>query len=171
MRPADPRDTRAVGECRHGLLLHRHGLGSELRRETGLVAGLHDAGLSQERADGVGRLRAAIEPEVRAILVELQCLLTRPRRVLAEDLEELAVARRTAIGDDDAVGRGLLAAVATETDTNGHAVIPRETGCGYCARLIAMSGVSGTHRDTSPALDGHPLHHLLHLAELLEEAI
>jgi hypothetical protein len=55
---------------------------------------------------------AALGVHVELLLVAL------PGRVLADDLDELAVARALAVGDDDAVGRGLLAADAAEADAN-----------------------------------------------------
>jgi hypothetical protein len=107
-----------------GLLLRalgkRHGGGVQAAGEHALVARLEDAGLAQERARGVARLCADLEPVERALHVDVQRALTLTGSVLADDLEELAVARAARVGDDEAVEGGLLAAATTETDTNCH---------------------------------------------------
>src|SRR6187551_370065 len=75
----------------------------ELRRQAQLVALLEDTGLAEQRAHGVGRLRADVQPVVHALGVEVDRRVTGPRLILADDLDELAVARALRVGDDDAV--------------------------------------------------------------------
>jgi hypothetical protein len=48
-----------------------HGGRLQLARQTRLVALLQDSGLAEQRADGVGRLRADVEPVVDARRVEV----------------------------------------------------------------------------------------------------
>ena len=83
LTPTRPRPTRR----------HRHGGRVQLASETRLVARLEDAGLAKQRAHGVRRLRAVVEPVVDAIALEIERRLTRTRSVLADDFDELAVAR------------------------------------------------------------------------------
>src|SRR5688500_10689619 len=101
-------------------LRDRDGCALELLGEPGLVALLQDAGLAEQRADGVARLGAHAHPVVHALIVDDQPTFRLPGSVLADDLDELAIARALRVGDDDAVHRRLLAADATEADTNCH---------------------------------------------------
>src|SRR5687767_14453163 len=107
-----------------------------LRRASRFVARLQDAGAAKQRANGVGRLRADIEPVVRALGLHGERVLRLPGRILADDLDELAVARALRVGDDDAVHRGFLPPNAAETNLDGHGWCSRQ-GSWYCAGLIA----------------------------------
>src|SRR5262249_18326447 len=102
------------------LLGHRHGRRSELTAEALLVPRLEHARLAEQRAHRVGGLRAAVEPVVHAIGLEVQRLLARTRSVLPDDLDELAVARAARVGDDDAVHGLLLATRTTQANLDGH---------------------------------------------------
>src|SRR3546814_3404608 len=78
-----------------------------------------------EARNAVGRLRADTEPMVRAIGVELDALLVvlgEKRVVIADPLDEAAVARAARIGDDDAVIGTLLGAAARQTNAECHCV-------------------------------------------------
>src|SRR5215207_10462990 len=97
-----------------------HGGRLKLARQTCLVTLLQDSSLAEEGAHGVGRLRADVEPMVHALGVQVERLVTGPRLILADDLDELAVARALGVGDDDAVHGGLFTAHAAETDLDGH---------------------------------------------------
>ena len=76
----------------------------------------------------VGRIRKAhgirgevvVEPVVHTLGVQVERIVTGPRLILADDLDELAVARALGVGDDDAVHGGLFTAHAAETDLDGH---------------------------------------------------
>ena len=76
------------------------------------MARLEDAGLSKQRTNRVGRLRAVVEPIVDAIGLEVERVLTLTRSILADDFDELAVARAARVGDDDTIRRLLFAAGA-----------------------------------------------------------
>src|SRR5690348_4981198 len=92
----------------------------QLAAESRFVTALEEAGFAEQRPNGVGRLRAVVEPVVHAIVLEIDRLVTLPRRVLANDLDELAVARALRVGDDDTIHGLLLAARTTKADLNGH---------------------------------------------------
>src|SRR4030095_9321314 len=64
----------------------------------------------------VGRHRAALEPEIDALLVHLDDGGLGARGVVSEDFDERAVARRAGIGDDDAEERTLLGSCPTQTN-------------------------------------------------------
>src|SRR5829696_1537393 len=98
----------------------RHGGRLELGGEACLVTLLQESGLPEERAHRVGRLRADVQPVVDAIGVEIERLFAGARLILADDLDELAVARALRVGDDDAIHGGLLTAHTAKTDLDGH---------------------------------------------------
>src|SRR5919107_3735732 len=104
-------------------LRERDGVGLQLRREARLVAGLQHARLPEQRADGVARLRADVEPVVGAVGLHAQPTLALAGSVLPDDLDELPVARALRVGDDDAVDRRLLATDTAETNAN-HVMLP-----------------------------------------------
>src|SRR6476469_8991235 len=56
-----------------------HSLGLQLVAEAGLVALLEDAGLAEQRADGVRGLRADAEPVIHAVGVQVEGLVARAR--------------------------------------------------------------------------------------------
>src|SRR5262249_24777101 len=64
----------------------------------------------QELRDRLRRLRALLQPAADLLLVELDEGRLGLRVVAADDLDELAVARRARVGGDDAVDRVLLRA-------------------------------------------------------------
>ena len=116
------------------------------------------------------------------------------RRVLADDLDEAAVARAAPVGDDDAVRRLLLLADAHQADLHGHDAAPlflvsasessdrsaasRGRSAGAASACRSDPGQAGASA-SSPVLPflplriigAHALHHLLHLLELLEQAV
>src|SRR4051812_26366149 len=81
-----------------------------------LVAALENAGAPKERPYGVGRLRALIEPMVCSRFVDVERALTLPGSVLADDFDELAVARHLRIGDENAIKRRVFPSDATEAN-------------------------------------------------------
>ena len=88
---------------------------------------LADAGGIEEAGDAVRRLGADRQP-VRDALVEqldaLRAVLGEERIIGADLLDEAAVARGAAVGDDDAVIRTLLGAATGQTNCNCHIDIP-----------------------------------------------
>src|SRR5207247_2241761 len=66
------------------------------------------------------RLRALAEPVLDLLFVELDRGRIRLRVVAPHDLDELAVARRARVGDDDAVDRILLRPDARQTHLHSH---------------------------------------------------
>src|SRR5262249_26375074 len=85
-----------------------------------------DAGLLEERRDGLGRGRAVGEPLLRRLDVEHDLLrvVLGPRVVRADGRHRTAVARGLALGDHDAVQRHALATHAGQTDTSCHSLLP-----------------------------------------------
>jgi len=65
-------------------------------------------------------LRALAEPGQRAVGVDVDVRRLLARAVVADGLDDPAVARRTGVGDDDAIGGLLLLAHAHEADLDGH---------------------------------------------------
>src|SRR3546814_3793316 len=122
--------------CSSDLLLRLQLLGPLLGALLGLLAGLGlvrvvargaltHARRIEEARNAVGRLRADTEPMVRAIGVELDALLVvlgEKRVVIADPLDEAAVARAARIGDDDGVIGALLGAAARQTTAECHCV-------------------------------------------------
>src|SRR3954462_16031789 len=82
--------------------------------------GLRDALYAQALLDRVGRLRAVLEPMLRAILVDDDLGGLRLRVAAADGLDHAAVTRRALIGDGDAPDRILLAPHAGESNSYGH---------------------------------------------------
>src|SRR3546814_5805694 len=119
-----------------GFLLRLQLLGPRLGAALGLLAGLGlvrvvargaltHARRIEEARNAVGLLRADTEPMVRAIGVALDALLVvlgEKRVVIADPLDEAAVARAARIGDDDAVIGTLLGAAARQTNAECHCV-------------------------------------------------
>src|SRR5437763_3824542 len=84
---------------------------------------LGDAGGVEEAHHAVGRLRALDHPGLDLVHVELEALflvLRQQRIVVAEALDEAAVARRTAVGGDDVIERPLLGSGAGHADDDWH---------------------------------------------------
>src|SRR5690349_7906486 len=102
--------------CVLALIGKRHRRGSELATESCFVTALQHTGLAKQRADRVGRLCAAIEPIVDAVVLQIERLLTLTRSILADHFDELAVARAARVGDDDTVRRLLFAPGTTQAD-------------------------------------------------------
>src|SRR5687768_4071850 len=92
----------------------------QLLGEPRFVALLEDARLAKQRTDGVARFGADAHPVVHALVVDDQPTFRLPGSILSDDLDELAIARALGVGDDDAIHRCLLAADATEADSNCH---------------------------------------------------
>ena len=74
------------------------------------------AGDRQQLRDAIGGLGAVGDPAVDLLHVELDQVRMGAGVVAAHFLDEAAVARRAGIGDDDAVVRALLGAVASEAN-------------------------------------------------------
>src|SRR5438093_5039822 len=74
----------------------------------------------EQALDRVGRLRALREPVLDLVLVELDRRRVGLRVVAADDLDELAVARRARVGGDDAVDRILLRADPRQPELHCH---------------------------------------------------
>src|SRR5215207_5070749 len=122
MRDGLRRLAGALGRCFGG----GAGGGALLRLLAGLrflrvVAGLslHEAGGVEEAQHAVGRLRALGKPGLHLLGLDGDAgriILLLHRIVRADLLDEAPVARRAAVGDDDAVIWTLLGARAGETD-------------------------------------------------------
>jgi len=62
----------------------------------------------KKRTHGVGRLSAQVEPMIGAGLIDLQRTLRFAGSVLADDLDELPVARALRVSDENAIERGIF---------------------------------------------------------------
>src|SRR5512143_759913 len=93
-----------------GRLTHRNGGRVQLARQPRLMARLEHPRLSQQGPDRVGRQGADVEPVVRSLRIELHGLVALARIVLANDLDEAAIARARRLSDHDAERRSVLAA-------------------------------------------------------------
>ncbi len=89
----------------------------ELDAKSLLMTSLENAGPPQQGANGVARLSADAEPVVRTLLVHRETALRLTRSVLADDLDELSVARTLRVGDDDAVYGCLFPPNAAESNS------------------------------------------------------
>src|SRR5690242_10169237 len=78
---------------RVGALAHRHRTRRERAAKPLLVACLEDAGPTQERAHGVRRQSAIVEPIVHALGAQVERILTLSGSILSDDLDELPIAR------------------------------------------------------------------------------
>jgi hypothetical protein len=120
---ADPPDDNERGRYQlrlFRLLGERNGAALELGGETRLVTLLQETGLAEQRADGVRGLRADVQPMVDAVGLEVDRLVARAGLILADDLDELAVAGALRVGDDDAVHGGLLTANTAKANLDCH---------------------------------------------------
>src|SRR5262249_27458987 len=88
-----------------------------------LMSGLDDALLLEQGLDRARRLRAALQPVLGTIGVDLDQGRLELRVVAPDVLERGTVARRPGVGDDDAVDRILLGADPGEADLQ-HALLP-----------------------------------------------
>src|SRR5207248_10284138 len=79
----------------------------------------------QQAPDRLGRLRALLQPPADLLLVDLDEGRLQLRAVPADDLDELAVARRARVGGHDAIDRTLLRADARQPERHSHSVPPR----------------------------------------------
>src|SRR4051812_6932839 len=84
-----------------GFLRKRNGRRGKLPAEARLVTGLEHTGAPQERTNGVGRLRALVEPVVGSIVLEVERGVPLTRSILADDLDETTVARALGISNHD----------------------------------------------------------------------
>src|SRR5580765_7427345 len=91
------------------LLAHRNRRRVELAREPRFVPLLEQPRLAQEGTHGVARLGTHIEPVVRSLGIQLNGLVALTRKVLADVLDEPAIARARRLGDDNAERRRILA--------------------------------------------------------------
>jgi hypothetical protein len=107
------------------------GLGDEhRRRRRQALEPLPVAGDLQDRGDGLGRLRADAEPVRGAVAVDLDEGGVLLGVVLADRLDDAALALGARVGDDDAVVGGAHLAQAHELDLDCHGVrlLRREKG-------------------------------------------
>src|SRR5207249_11366086 len=80
--------------------------------------GLGDAAANEKHPRGRGRARAVLDPMARAVRVDDEVDGLGARVVVTDGLDELAIARRARIGDDDPVRGGLRLADAAQADVN-----------------------------------------------------
>ena len=83
-----------------------------MRLQVGILGATDEAG---DRGRGLRPLR---HPVVNALKVELEVIFLDLGIVPPENLQELAVARRTLVGRDDTIGRVIRATSATHSDLN-----------------------------------------------------
>src|SRR6185436_11381190 len=88
----------------------------QLASEPRFVASLEHARLAKQGANRVGWLRSVVEPIVDSIAPEVERELTLSRSVLADDLDELSVARAARIGNDNTIRRLLFATGAAQAN-------------------------------------------------------
>src|SRR5512140_1598443 len=112
-----------AGMLRRGVLAHGNGAPAALCSDTRLVTRLQHAGFPEQRADGVRRLRTDAEPIARAIRVHFQATLCNTRIVLANQLDESAIARTRGVGDHDAIDGQSLTSNATKANLY-HSISP-----------------------------------------------
>src|SRR5215207_3664093 len=98
-------------------LWKRNCCGLQLDAKSLLVTTLENSRTAKKRANRITGLRANAKPVVRALFVDVETTLCLTRSVLADDLDELSVARALRVGDDDAVHRGFLPPNAAETNS------------------------------------------------------
>src|SRR5437763_9395014 len=98
----------ALGRVR--ALAHWHRARLERAAEPLLVTRLENARAAKQGAHRVRGQGAIVEPVVHALGLEVERSLTLTRRILADDLDELAVSWAPRVGDDDTKHRGLLPA-------------------------------------------------------------
>ncbi len=77
-----------------------------------------------ERAHRIGGLRPLLQPVREPLAIERQRLGLRARIVVAQHLDEAAVARRSRIGDDDTEERSLLGTCASQTNNQHYRINP-----------------------------------------------
>src|SRR5262249_37910064 len=78
-------------------------------------------GATKQRPHSIRWLRTVVEPVVHAVVLQIQRLLTLTRRVLTNDLQELAVARALRVRDHDTKRRLLFPAGAPEANLDHRA--------------------------------------------------
>src|SRR5687768_2598413 len=107
-----------------------------------LMTPLQHTGATKQRANRVARLGPDAKPVVGALFVDGETTLSLTGSVLADDLDELAVARALRIGDYDAVHWCLLPPYSAESNSY-HRPSP---WCGLVMlRAHRTAGVSGEH--------------------------
>src|SRR6185436_5924083 len=104
-----------------------------------LMALLEDSGAPKERANGVGRLGAEVEPVVGAGLVDLERTLSFTGSVLADDLDELPVARTLRVSDENTIERGIFPPDAAEANLYHE----------YCSLEVGFGGDFGLRPGSS----------------------
>src|SRR5687767_590493 len=124
--------------------LHWHGLSGLLAAEALFVTRLQNAGTAEQRADGVRRLGALVEPVVGAGGVQVDRRISLTGNVLADDFDEAAVARALGVGDDNAIRGSLFPAGAAETNANHLTFSIRVSGAAPgSSRLDDLSSAPG----------------------------
>ena len=92
-----------------------------------MLAGFHQAGIGQEFVHAIRRHRALGDPGLGGIQVQLDAvgMIRRQQRIVEADLlDEAAVARIAAVGDDDVLVRTLLGAATGKTNAKSHCIFP-----------------------------------------------
>jgi hypothetical protein len=87
------------------------------------MTALENAGATQQRANGVGRLGTDAEPVVGACLIDVESALGLAGSILSDDLDEFAITRALRIRDDDTVHWRLFPPDTAETNLY-HLMLP-----------------------------------------------
>src|SRR5438876_2470998 len=98
--------------------------GFALDAEPLLVAPSENASSPKERPYSIGRLGAEVEPVVGSRFVDLERTLTLPGGVLADDLDELPIARTLRVRDENAIERRIFPPNAAETNLYHLVLLP-----------------------------------------------
>src|SRR6266516_980918 len=118
--------TLDAGACFFGLFGDRNSVGFALDAEPLLVASFEYSGPSKERPDRIRWLGTEIEPVIGSRLVDLERTLTLPRCVLADDLDELPIARTLRVSNENTVERRIFPPNAAETNLYHVCTVPFE---------------------------------------------
>src|SRR4051794_32599526 len=128
-----------------------------------LSAGCLDPLGAEERRNRPGGLSALLEPVAGPVLVDDDQRRVALRVVLADRLDRAAVPRRALVGDHNPPDRVLLRPDPAKSDSHGHAAAEvRRSDLAHPAH----QGLRIRHLPF-----GHLLHQLVHLAELLDQAV
>ena len=111
------------------------------------MTALKNSSAAQKRANSIAWLRANAEPVVGSLFVDGETTLSLTRSVLADDLDELSVARALRVGDDDAIDRGLFPPDTAETNSYHRCCSLNQVS--YCSGLIAMLAFPASTRSHS----------------------
>src|SRR5207302_2925049 len=110
---------------------------------TNSATALLDSLRLEELRHRLRRQRALLEPAAHLLFVEVDERRLRLRVVAADDLDELAVARRARIGGDDAVDRVLLRADPRQSQFHCHLATFSLSSCVWTSTCVLRSGAAG----------------------------